>query len=437
MTTSCTVAPVSVCSCEVTLSAVSKSVTSATRKATRATSEPQPDHLAARGRDGDDGRREGGGPDRGAAGADRDRGRAEHAAEQERPEHDPRGVGRRGGGRGERAGDGRDRDVAGGVEQGRHRDRPVPLAVGDPLGVRAMAGDRVAEPVADPPGHPAAGQGDAQRHRPRPARPPTWTPEPWAISQASAPTQSPSRGVPCAPASVRNQPATPSARQTRSVLAAASGAGERGQEHQRTPVAQVAPELPRRRAGAVGHQRGHCRPIFGAVGRRTSLPRRPRANRAHEWAPSGRGRYRGAAMSTPRRSSSPPLRSSAEQRRGDPGKTDAPHASPLEPAESRRLRSLLQGRPGATAPADLRAHRRPARRPARRARRHGRGLAPLAQGVAARGARGLRAPAGLDPGPAPQHRPLVGPAEGHRRRDPGHARRAREAVAPPSARCCC
>ena len=43
-----------------------------------------------------------------------------------------------------------------------------------------------------------------------------------AISQASAPTRSPSRGVPCAPASVRNQPATPRARQTTSVPAAAT-----------------------------------------------------------------------------------------------------------------------------------------------------------------------------------------------------------------------
>ncbi len=42
-------------------------------------------------------------------------------------------------------------------------------------------------------------------------------------------------------------------------------------------------------------------------------------------------------------------------------------------------------------------------------------------------ARGLRAPAGLDPRPASQQRPLVGAAEGPRRRDPRHARRPRQA----------
>ena len=225
--------------------------------------------------------------------------------------------------------------------------------------------------------------------------PPTCTPEPCAISQASAPTQSPSRGVPCAPASVRNQPATPRARQTSSVLAAASGAGERGQEHERAPVAQVALQLPRRRAGAVGHQRGHRHHLRGPSRRRTALPRR-RSSRI--------GALRAGSL---------------------PWNGHGPHASPLDPRSPEGFEAFYKDVRGPTAPPDLRADRRPARRAAGGPRRDGRGLAPLAQGLPARPARGLRAPAGLDPRPAPQQRALVGPAEGPRRRRPRHPRRAR------------
>ena len=50
----------------------------------------------------------------------------------------------------------------------------------------------------------------------------TVTPEPCAINQPSAPVRSPSRGSPCTPLSVTNQPITPAARQTASIPPAAA-----------------------------------------------------------------------------------------------------------------------------------------------------------------------------------------------------------------------
>ena len=145
--------------------------------------------------------------------------------------------------------------------------------------------------------------------------------------------------------------------------------------------------------GSCGRQqRGHGHSIFtgGAAAYGAATPT------GHETAtnPGVRvsGRYRGAAM-----------------------RSRLPRTSIARPAESRGLRGLLQGRPRSAAPADLRADRRPAGRGAGGPRRDGRGLAPLAQGLPARPARGLRPPAGLDPRPAAQLGPLVGPAEGPRR----------------------
>ena len=72
-------------------------------------------------------------------------------------------------------------------------------------------------------------------------------------------------------------------------------------------------------------------------------------------------------------------------------------------------------------------------RPARGPGRVRRGLAPLAQGLAARGPGGWVAAAGLDPRPAPPQRPALAPGEG--RWTPSvtrHPRRARQAAGHPA-----
>ena len=107
--------------------------------------------------------------------------------------------------------------------------------------------------------------------------PSTWTPEPCAISQASAPDRSASRGAPCVPASVRNQPATPTARQTVRVPAAARTPASAGHQHQWPPVPEV-----------VAHLGGGTRaPSTGlAVGKQCShVFRGPRGSVASREAP--------------------------------------------------------------------------------------------------------------------------------------------------------
>ena len=71
--------------------------------------------------------------------------------------------------------------------------------------------------------------------------PATVSPEPWPISQAYAPARSPSRGAPWAPASLRNQPATPTPRQTTRGPAAAA-----------TPPSSASSTSGRRWATSVG-----------------------------------------------------------------------------------------------------------------------------------------------------------------------------------------
>ena len=98
----------------------------------------------------------------------------------------------------------------------------------------------------------------------------------------------------------------------------------------------------------------------------------------------------------------------------------------------RRVRRLLQVGPHLTPAADLRPDRRPAGVSQRRARRVRRGLAPLAQGLAPGGPRGVGAPARLAARPAPPLRAHLPPRPQARPRDPRHARRARQAAAGPA-----
>ena len=98
----------------------------------------------------------------------------------------------------------------------------------------------------------------------------------------------------------------------------------------------------------------------------------------------------------------------------------------------RRVRRLLQVGPHRTPAADLRPDRRPAGVSQRSARRVRRGLAPLAQGLAPGGPRGVGAAARLAARPAPPLRPHLPPRPQARPRDPRHARRARQAAAGPA-----
>ena len=93
--------------------------------------------------------------------------------------------------------------------------------------------------------------------------PATWTPEPWAISQPSAPTRSPSRGAPWAPASVRNQPTTPAGEADQERAGRGDHAGEQRQEHQRAAMRGVRAGLARGAGTTRGRQqRGHGLPII-------------------------------------------------------------------------------------------------------------------------------------------------------------------------------
>ena len=123
------------------------------------------------------------------------------------------------------------------------------------------------------------------------------TPEPWAISQASAPTRSPSRGRPVG-AGVGEEPAGDPDGETDQQRRGRRGrAAQRGQQHQRAPVApgrvpavRVEPGGPWSIEGAAKSWPGHHRPPGGADVR--CSPRRLAA------APAELP-YRGPAMRNP------------------------------------------------------------------------------------------------------------------------------------------
>ena len=172
----------------------------------------------------------------------------------------------------------------------RDRHGPVALAVGDPVGVGAVAGDRVADPVPDPPGRPGAERGEPERDDGDGDAARRGRPEPCASSQPSAPDPQPvARGRRARRASARNQPTTPSARQTTSVRRPRRRAAEQRDGHERAAVAQVALASARRSAVAdVGEQRGHG-PAIIARGRgagsgrtrRIGTPWRARSSRSY------------------------------------------------------------------------------------------------------------------------------------------------------------
>ena len=118
----------------------------------------------------------------------------------------------------------------------------------------------------------------------------TVKPEPWPASQTSAPTRMPSRGAPCTPASVANQPMMPTAisttrgraRRARRRASRSAPAGAAGQHRPgRGPVGSGATSwpshhhpappgitLPRRRAPGVG---GSCAPCVALPYRGTVM----------------------------------------------------------------------------------------------------------------------------------------------------------------------
>ena len=303
------------------------------------------------------------------------------------------------------AGDRRDHDVAGGVEQRGRRDRPVALAVGDPLRVGAMTRDRVSEPVADPPGHPAAGQGDAERHHRDQGAPDVHTgPVGHQPGQRAHPEAVP-RGAVCS--RVGEEPAGDSEGQADQQRAGrGGGAGDRGQEHERAAVAQVPLQLPRRRAGAVGHQRGHVSHLRG---------RRDAVRRCHadvsESALSCRGRYRGTVMAR-----------------------TLPRSHPRSPEGFEAFYKDVRGRlllQSYALTGDLLAAQRAVRDAMVVAWHHWRKVSRLER------ARGLRAPAAPGPGRTAAAARAGGP--GRRTSTPTPARRWTHSGSsrPPSARCSC
>ena len=106
-------------------------------------------------------------------------------------------------------------------------------------------------------------------------------------------------------------------------------------------------------------------------------------------------------------------------------------------AARRRVRRLLQVDPNDPAPADLRPHRRPPRLARRGPGRLRRRLAPLAQGLPARGQGGLGPAAGVAARAAPPLRADLPPRPqaGPRRSAPPSTRSPSSRS--PSARCCC
>ncbi len=223
--------------------------------------------------------------------------------------------------------------------------------------------------------------------------PSTRTPEPWAVSHPSAPTRSPSRGAPWAPASVRNQPTTPPARQTTSVaLAATTPARAASRTSGRRWAASARGSPGRVRRGAGSREVMACSSSPGGRGR-SGLPRRARWDRCPHFAGSPR-----------------------------PGVPWSGHV------RCRAVRRVLRRRPRPAPRAGVRTHRRPAglaRRGARLLHRH---VAPLAQGAPARRSRGVGAPARLVSGTAPAHRAHLAPRPPARPRAEGDARRPGQAA---------
>ena len=270
-----------------------------------------------------------------------------------------------------------------------------------------MARDRVAQPVAEPPGGPAAGQRDAERHH-RDQRS--------ADVDAGAVRHQPGQRAHLQPvagravgAGVGQEPAGHAEGQADDQRAGRGDrAGQRRQQHQGPPVPQVDVELTRGRRGSSSASARSFAPSSPRVGVR----RRCHAESGH----SGPGRYRGAAMSS---------------RQFRSGRSRSASRSP-EGFEAFykdvRGRLLLQTY---ALTGDLH------RLGARGARRPGGRLAPLAQGLAAR--RSPRTTSARWPGPAPSAAARRAGGPGRRTSPPTSARRSTPwaSCPPPSARCCC
>ena len=215
-------------------------------------------------------------------------------------------------------------------------------------------------------------------------------------------------------------------------------AGRRGGAGQRAPGA---------RAGAGGAGRAGAPPPTGGCGRASarSLSHHLRgrgtpyvaatptpANRAHEWAPSGRGRYRGRpcpphdVLRLPR--CAPPPNNAA----GTPEKLmprTLPRSNPRSPEGFEAFYKDVRGRlllQSYALTGDLLAAQRAVRDAMVVAWHHWRKVSRLEE------PEDYVRPLAWTRAQRRSTRPLVGPAEGHRRRDPGHARRAREAVHHPA-----
>ena len=299
------------------------------------------------------------------------------------------------GGRGQRAGDDRDRDVAGGVEQ---RRRPGPSS-------RARRRRSARRPGRGRRSSHRAGGRSARSPSRRPAVMPSGTTEtsdPADVDAGAVGHQPGQRAHPqpvprgAVRAGVGQEPAGDSERQADQERARRrGGAAEAGaSEHQRAPVAQVG-RAPRPTGGCG---RASARSWSDHLRRAAAVGRRCHADSARI----------GAVAAT----------------------VDARHArSPTSSTFYKDVRARLLLQTYALT-GDLHAAR---------VRCATRWSWPGTTGARCPGSTSRRTTSAprCGPRPAPQHRAAVAPAEGHRRRDPGHARRPRQAARPPSARCCC
>ena len=344
------------------------------------------EHRSGDGSAGAHGHRHEGRPDGGPPRPDGDRGRRDEGGQHDGPGQDARHRRVHRGAGGERGDHHGHHGVAGEERHDRDRHREVALAVGDPVGVGAVPGDGVADPVADPPHRPHGHRGHAQRHdRDACAHHGEAGPVARQPGEGAHPHAVAGRAV---HAGVGDEPADhPHREQHDERGEGGRGTAEGRDQHERPRAGSVGP-------GGVGtgEERRHGRSIITRCPPPTALPRRPRTMCA-------------------------------------PCATPVPWTGHEEP---RDLRRLLRRDTHAPAARGVRPHRRRPGRPGRRAGRLRGHVAPLAQGRAPRRPRRLHPPDRLPPGPAPAHRPDLAPRQVPGPRGPHHPRRAVQAHPAPA-----
>ena len=150
---------------------------------------------------------------------------------------------------------------------GRHGE--VALAVGDPVGVGAVAGDRVADPVTEPPHRPGRDRGDAERHDRDPG---THHRDAGAVTGQPGERTHPhpvARGA--VDAGVGGEPADHADREQHDERTQRrERPAERRDQHQRARAGSVGPRVVGSGRGATSWP-SHHHPVAGLI----ALPRRP------------------------------------------------------------------------------------------------------------------------------------------------------------------